>query len=249
MKYNWEMNFSILLTLILTILSLITHIITRIKNSKERKIDLYEIIYLKAITLINYPIKKRDTFIYYNKNEVIQKIVRRKINDFINEVDTYWSYYNKPISPELEKFTKEKRTKYEHFAEREFNKYLISKNENYNPLSPAFYYDDELCKESLDSIIKQCFIKKSKLPKKLNIIIERVIINPPEIVLEKYKAQLAHDSEYFQHNEVMFDDPYRELVFNIKYEYEKLTTSLINRLYNKIYEVILRAKYRYSKSS
>lgn len=244
MNYNWEMNFSILLTLIIAILGVISNVISWIFKYKDKKKALYETIYFKAIELIEYPIKLRKNIKYKHKNPIIEKIMKRKISDHINEVDTFWTYYSNPTEPELEDFPQDKQVKYSRYITKEFHRYLWGKFDNNAPLSPVFYYGTKECKYNIDSILNVCILNKSKLNTKAKHIMQRVISNPPKVVYEKYNTQVKRDKDYFTYNEPLFDDPYRDLIINIKKEYEKLNKLLVLRAYENVKEKVLRFKYR-----
>lgn len=230
----------------LTIIGLIfSFIYTYASNRNNRKLNELKVIseiYKQIIYLLSVPINYRKKDLYTNENSIVEAIVRRQINDFDNEVDTYWSYFNKTY-PELNDIPIEERQDILREANDEYER-VMDENLSFDGviISPAFYCDNEDVCNFLRKVVDHLAINSYIFSKPLsNKIIEMNNVDPLQ-VMEKYKAQIQYDPNYFDVNPVLFDDPYRDVFILIRRRHEWLLMSKYQRLKENYRESIYRMR-------
>ena len=221
--YNWEFNLSLLLTLIVSIFSASYTFLINIKNQRIRLLDILNPIIPDVQYCISLPFVFDKVPEYKNDDPLIELSVLRIMKEYKNDIDHYWGYWGKDRYPELEGLNSQKRTEYIEIIEKEVEKQLNRTLIDNGIVSPAFYYDNFEVKAKLDNITNFVLMNQSSFRKELNQYYIFLIKSSPESIRDKYLAQLKLSPEYYLHNDVNFEDSYREILFKIKSKYESLT--------------------------
>lgn len=241
-EFEWKIDFPLILTILSVIGSFFYTFFSNRKNKNLNELKSLADIYKNVIQLLKTPGRIRnESFCYTNGDKIVEAIVNRRIKEFDDELDTYWSYYNKKY-PELQDLSEEEQKVILEKVDAEYQK-AMDERISFKGLilSPAFYCDQvDVYKQLLDMssyLATNSFI----FCKIIRNQIERIIEIDPREIMSKYKTQLEHDSEYFNHNPVLFEDPYRYMLILLRRRYEWLSMSFFERLIEKFRQV------RYSK--
>lgn len=233
-EFEWKIDFPLILTIFGVIGSFLYTFFSNRKNRKLNKLKSLAEIYKDVILLLKTPGRIRnESFLYSNENQIVEAIVNRRIKEFDNKLDTYWSYYNKKY-PELNGIPEEEQRKILENADSEFDKAMdVRLPFKGLILSPAYYCDHEDVYKKLQTISTFLGTNSFVFCKPIKTQIEKIIDIDPKEVMSKYKIQIEHDPEYFDLNPVLFEDPFRYTLILLRRRYEWLSMNFTERTSEK----------------
>jgi len=233
--YQWKVDFAIVFSLIALIISFLRWYLDKRNKRKSKTLEVYEKVFDDAIYILLYPLKHKKELAndkeFTHSDPKFEKAVRNYLNSHVlaQLCFNHDEFYSEKIDSFIEK------QKYLSKVAEAANKFRDEVSEiefdlNIPNMSPIYYMDNEEIKKRIQSITFH-------VGKNLSIFSEEVqdhwsdtLTTNPKDVRDEYEKALEVCPNYFSHNPRDFNDPFFDLVSQIRDDYRKITRKKIESI-------------------
>jgi len=237
--YQWKVDFAIILSFVALLISIIRWYLDKRNKRKSRVLEAYEKVFDDAMYILLYPRKYRRELAnqkqFIHPDPIFEKAVRNYLDSHIlvqlsYDYDEYMpsninshtdkQKYLSEVAVAASKFSKE-------VSDLEFNLELPN-------LSPVYYIENEDILKRLQNIINNVGKNLSLFSEMVRDFWSDTLTGNPKDVKNEYEKGLAICPHFFSHNPRDFDDPYFDLVSQIRNDYNKMTRKKLETISSKI---------------
>jgi hypothetical protein len=230
LTYEWKVDIALLLAIITLAINAGSSLLRSRAKRKADRIRVYEKMYEDACFLLEYHYHKQNNavkaqakyHIYCNDDLQLQTAVRGYISS--HTLGKWW-VLNNYILPTM---TGDERLVFMELVlaeaqkhQDELSRYRIDLQ--FPELSPAYHLKDQKVERRLARIIKYVGENLSSFSPEICRSWEAVRFEDPMVVIDRYAQALQACPHYFEHNPRDFDDPFYDLPWAIRQEYQTLT--------------------------
>lgn len=240
MTFKFTVNFAVILSFISMVVSFSLWIWERRNNRTRRKIDVYEEIFEDVCFILEVPLHKRRDLLkeneYINADNDIQEGVRKYINS--HWMEQMWGakkFIPSHLTTEKEKHAFIRKVIDEaHNYQDKISSYVL--DISIPEQSPVYYIDESHIKRRFEKITNHVGHNLSYFSDNVKDSWERIRFYEASEIKNQYEKALKICSNFFEQNPRDFDDPFYDLLVDIRKEYRSLTRKKLEIVSWQIYK-------------
>lgn len=250
LTYDLKVDLAIIIALLSIFGNIYKTLYDHFHKKKIKQIDALEKVFGIASELLYYPFKSRKEYIKKNQYKNINKDIEKAVKFYTTSRWEELYYGTTRIFPSYIKTDKEREefhntviNEAKALKDSEF-KYIYSLNAYEK--SPICYFNKKEYKKKFDELFSFVINHSTSFPKIIIKYATDILYCDHHEIKSNYESALRVCKNYFQHNKMDFEDPYYDLLLNIREMYLILNQSYYERIHDYLYRLKNKLKYKFN---